>query len=225
MIALEDIDAVIYDMDGVLINSEPFWKATEIKVFEQVGIDFVKVGGEKTVGLRIDEVIDYWYARYPWTNMSTGEVLQSIMKEMEHRVRTEGAALSGVEESIAFFKARGMKIGLASSSFYTLIDAVLDRLEIREHFAVINSAEDLKHGKPHPAIYIKTAEELGVDPTRCLVIEDSLNGIISAKAAKMQVVAIPDGTHSPDKRIILADQIEESLSHLVRSFESKSFKR
>ncbi len=219
MIKLEEIDAVIYDMDGVLIDSEPFWKATEINVFKQVGIDFVKVGGEKTVGLRIDEVIDYWYARYPWTNMSTKEVLRAIMNEMIHKVRTSGVSLSGVEASIAFFKEKGMKIGLASSSYHELIDAVLERLEIRDHFQVINSAEDLEHGKPHPDIYIKTAKELDVDPTRCLVIEDSLNGVISAKAAKMQVVAIPDGTHAPDQRMILADQIEASLLHLVKRFQ------
>ncbi len=219
MIKLEEIDAVIYDMDGVLIDSEPFWKATEINVFKQVGIDFVKVGGEKTVGLRIDEVIDYWYARYPWTNMSKEEVLRAIMNDMVRKVRTSGVSLSGVEASIAFFKEKGMKLGLASSSYHELIDTVLERLGIRDHFEVINSAEDLKHGKPHPEIYIKTAKELDVDPSRCMVIEDSLNGVISAKAAKMQVVAIPDGTHAPDQRMILADQIEASLLHLVECYK------
>lgn len=222
MIKLDEFDAVIYDMDGVLIDSEPFWKATEIKVFDKVGIDFVKVGGEKTVGLRIDEVIEYWYAKHPWSNMTTHEVLREIMDEMVNRVSVEGQSLAGVKESIAYFKDNGKKIALASSSFHELIEAVLERLGIRDEFEVINSAEDLKYGKPHPEIYIKTAGELSVNPTRCLVIEDSMNGIISAKSAKMQVVAIPDGTHSPDERIILADQIEESLITLVESFNSRS---
>lgn len=221
MIKLNEFDAVIYDMDGVLINSEPFWKATEIKVFDKVGIDFVKAGGEKTVGLRIDEVIEYWYTKYPWSNMTTHEVLREIMDEMVQCVTTEGQALAGVQESIAYFKGNGKKIALASSSFHELIEAVLARLGIRHEFEVINSAEDLKYGKPHPEIYIKTAGELKVNPTRCLVIEDSMNGIISAKAAKMQVVAIPDGTHSPDERIILADQIEESLLTLIESFKKR----
>lgn len=217
MIKLSDFDAVIYDMDGVLINSEPFWKETEIKVFKKVGIDFVKVGGEKTVGLRIDEVIEYWFSRYPWSNMSLSEVLQEIMDEMVGRVKTEGESLPGVQESIAFFKEKGKRIALASSSYHILINAVLEKLSIRSHFEVINSAEDLKYGKPHPEIYINTADQLGIAPTRCLVIEDSMNGIISGKAAKMHVVAIPDGTHSPDKRIILADHISGSLNELIQS--------
>lgn len=217
MIKLSDFDAVIYDMDGVLINSEPFWKETEIKVFKKVGIDFVKVGGEKTVGLRIDEVIEYWFSRYPWSNMSLSEVLQEIMDEMVRRVKTEGESLPGVQESIAFFKEKGKRIALASSSYHILINAVLEKLSIRSHFEVINSAEDLKYGKPHPEIYINTADQLGIAPTRCLVIEDSMNGIISGKAAKMHVVTIPDGTHSPDKRIILADHISGSLNELIQS--------
>ena len=220
MIKLSDFDAVIYDMDGVIINSEPFWKATEIAVFKKVGLDFEKIGGEKTVGLRIDEVIDFWYARYPWKSLSTNQVLREIMDEMVRRVKEEGDSMIGVKESISFFKENGKKIALASSSYHELIDAVLERLAIREYFEIINSAEDLEYGKPHPQIYIKTANDLRVDPTRCLVIEDSMNGIISGKAAKMQVVAIPEGTHSPDARIILADQVEESLLTLLRSIKS-----
>ena len=217
MIELSDFDAVIYDMDGVIIDSEPYWKATEIDVFEKVGIDFEKVGGEKTVGLRIDEVVEYWYNRYPWKGLTTDEVVQLIMTEMINKVSSQGMPLEGVIESISFFSKHDKKIGLASSSYHNLIDAVLERLGIRESFSVINSAEDLKYGKPHPEIYIKTAQELNVDPTRCLVIEDSMNGIISAKAAKMKVIAIPDGTHSPDRRIVLADQVEESLITLINS--------
>lgn len=220
MIKISEFDAVIYDMDGVIIDSEPFWKSTEIDVFKKVNLDFVKIGGEKTVGLRIDEVIDYWYARHPWEGLSPTEVLRDIMNEMVRRVSEEGEEMPGARESITFFKENGKKIALASSSYHELINSVLERLKIREYFEVINSAEDLKYGKPHPEIYIKTAAELGVDPARCMVIEDSMNGIISGKAAKMQVVAIPDGTHSPDNRIILADQIEESLLTLLKSFKS-----
>lgn len=218
MIKLDDFDAVIYDMDGVLIDSEPFWKATQIDVFAELGLDFVLIGGEKTVGLRIDEVIDYWYARYPWEKLTSSEVVRKIMNEVIRRVREEGESKPGVLETLSFFKENGKKIALASSSYHELIDAVLVRLGVKDCFEVINSAEDLEHGKPHPEIYIKTARELGVDPIRCLVIEDSMNGIISGKAAKMQVIAIPDETHTPDDRIILADQIEENLVELKESF-------
>src|SRR5690554_5802799 len=82
MIDFKNIDTVIFDMDGVLIDYEPLWKAAEIKVFETIGIDFIKVGGEKTVGLRIDEVIDYWYEKYPWENKTKAQVVDEIMLEM-----------------------------------------------------------------------------------------------------------------------------------------------
>jgi sugar-phosphatase len=220
MIELSDFDAVIFDMDGVLINSEPFWLATEIEVFATVGIDFLKVGGEQTVGLRIDEVIDYWYDRYLWDNLSKSDVLQQIMEQMIEKVETKGESMTGVSESLRYFKAQGKKIGLASSSLHQLIEAVLDRLEIVEYFDVINSAEGLAYGKPHPEIYMKTAAELDVLPARCLVIEDSVNGIISAKAAKMKVVAIPDGTHNFDDKIKVADQIETNLIALINTLKN-----
>jgi sugar-phosphatase len=217
---LEEYDAVIFDMDGILIDSEPFWKAAEIRVFESVGIDFIKIGGEKTVGLRIDEVIDYWYARYPWEGKSKQDIIDEIMLEMINEVKHHGVAMKGVYAALSHFKGKGKKLGLASSSFHSLIDTVLERLDIRTFFDTIKSAEGLSHGKPHPAIYLAAAEALEVDPTKCLVIEDSINGIISAKAAKMQVVAIPDGTHNFNDKIKVADQIEPSLITLINSFKS-----
>ena len=202
-------------MDGVLINSEPLWVKAEIKVFKSVGIDFLAVGGEKTVGLRIDEVVDFWHNEFPWSNKTKSDVVDEIMQEMISGIRREGEALPGVYEALAFFKEKNYKIGLASSSFEVLINTTLEKLKIRDYFDVILSAEKLEFGKPHPEIYIKAAKQLKIDPSTCLVIEDSLNGVIAAKAAKMNVVAIPDGTHSPDKRIILADLKLASLNELL----------
>ena len=202
-------------MDGVLINSEPLWVKAEIKVFKSVGIDFLAVGGEKTVGLRIDEVVDFWHNEFPWNNKTKRDVVDEIMQEMISGIRREGEALPGVYEALAFFKEKNYKIGLASSSFEVLINTTLEKLKIRDYFDVILSAEKLEFGKPHPEIYIKAAKQLKIDPSTCLVIEDSLNGVIAAKAAKMNVVAIPDGTHSPDKRIILADLKLASLNELL----------
>lgn len=215
MINFDKIDTVIFDMDGVLINSEPLWVKAEIKVFKSVGIDFLAVGGEKTVGLRIDEVVDFWHNEFPWSNKTKSDVVDEIMQEMISGIRREGEALPGVYEALAFFKEKNYKIGLASSSFEVLINTTLEKLKIRDYFDVILSAEKLEFGKPHPEIYIKAAKQLKIDPSTCLVIEDSLNGVIAAKAAKMNVVAIPDGTHSPDKRIILADLKLASLNELL----------
>jgi|SRR5690554_783338 len=215
MIDFKNIDTVIFDMDGVLINSEPLWKAAEIKVFDTLGIDFVKVGGEKTVGLRIDEVVDYWFEKYPWKNKSKEQVVDEIMEEMLNGIRKYGEPMPGVLEILAFFQSKNYKIGLASSSFQVLIDTSLEKLGIGRFFHSTLSAQHFKYGKPHPEVYIQSAIILGSQPENCLVIEDSLNGVIAGKAAKMHVVAIPDGTHTVSDKLILADLQLNSLKELL----------
>ena len=190
------ISTVIFDMDGVLINSEPLWKATEIEVFADLGLDFEAIGGEKTVGMRIDEVVDYWYERYPWKGKSPQEVVTLIMDKMEDNIRTKGVAMKGVKELLDFLSNENYTIALASSSYERLITATLETLAIGHYFKATFSAEHLKHGKPHPDIYLTAARALNVSPSECLVIEDSLNGVKAGKAAAMFVIAIPDGTHS-----------------------------
>lgn len=216
---IKNIDTVIFDMDGVLINSEPFWKEVEIKVFASVGIDFVAVGGEKTVGLRIDEVVDYWHTQYPWKQKAKADVVAEIMSEMTDVISTKGKAMKGVVELLEYLKSEGYKIGLATSSYEVLLEATLKVLGIENFFDVTNSAESLVYGKPHPEIYIKTAEDLKSSPENCLVIEDSLNGVIAGKAAKMKVIAVPDGTHSHEPKLVLADKICNDLIEVLELFK------
>jgi sugar-phosphatase len=222
---LNDIDAVIFDMDGVLIDSEPFWKETEIKIFASVGIDFVAVGGEKTVGLRIDEVVDYWHGLYPWKVKSKEDVVAEIMTEMTRVISSKGKAMKGVLEVLDYLKNQGVKIGLATSSYQVLLDATLKVLDIGKYFDVTNSAQSLTYGKPHPEIYIKTAQELDVVPEKCLVIEDSLNGVIAGKAAKMNVIAVPDGTHSNQPKLALADRICSDLTEVLALFREQDLSK
>lgn len=223
MINWNEVNAVIFDMDGVLINSEPFWKQAEIRVFDSVGIDFLGVGGEQTVGLRIDEVVAFWHAKYPWKNKSKATVVQEIMDEMAAIIKSKGEALSGVKEILSKLKQHNIKIGLASSSYAVLIDATLSKLDIGKYFDYTLSAEKLAYGKPHPEVYLNVAKKLNRDPSECLVIEDSFNGILAAKAAKMQVAAIPDGTHTPDPRISIADQQLNSLDELIDIMRQETF--
>lgn len=217
---LDDFDAVIYDMDGVLIDSEPLWKIAMEESFKAVGCSLTKKDFEKTVGLRIDEVIKYWYSVAPWPTYSPKEVEDQIIERLIRLIEAGGEELAGVEDSLKYFKSKGKKIGLGTSSYTLLIDTVLAKLNIRSYFDFTHSAEDEEYGKPHPAVYITVAEKLGVASTRCLVIEDSLTGIIAAKAARMKVVAIPEKSHQPNNKLIVADEIHESIPDLIASLES-----
>lgn len=211
MIDLKHFDAVIFDMDGVLTDSEPLWKIAMEEVFHAVGCKLTRQDFQKTVGLRIDEVCEFWYRQAAWEGATPKEVEDKIMFRMVELIHENGEPLPGVLETTAYLRERGMKIGLATSSYTVLIDAVLDTLKIRDRFDVIHSAENEQYGKPHPAVYIHVAERFAVDPTRCLVIEDSLNGVISGKAAKMKVVCIPEKTHHPEPKLMVADYLFDDM--------------
>jgi sugar-phosphatase len=204
--------AIIFDMDGVLIDSEPLWKIAEIKGFGKVGLDLTQTDCEETVGLRIDEVVKMWYQKNPWKGATCEEVTIDIVTILIEEIKKNGMALPGVKEALEICEKAGLKIGLATSSYHNIIEAVLDKLDIRHYFETIHSAEYEKFGKPHPAVFLTAAEKLGVDPLECLVIEDSLNGVIAGKAARMKVIAVPEKSHNCNPKLILADQIIESLT-------------
>lgn len=208
---LAKFKAVIYDMDGVLIDSEPLWKIAMEEVFHEVNCDLTRKDFEQTVGLRLDEVITYWFEHRPWENATPEEVLERIVQKMIVLIQANGEPLSGVIDSLEFFKAKGFKIGLATSSYEILIDTVLEVLNIKHYFDKTHSAEHERFGKPNPDVYIHTAKELKVKPIECIVIEDSINGVIAGKAARMYVVCVPEKTHEPNPKLIIADENHESL--------------
>ncbi|MDB4534693.1 hexitol phosphatase HxpB [Vicingaceae bacterium] len=208
------IKAVIYDMDGVIIDSEPLWREALIHCFNKVGFDFSQDKCRVTQGMRLIEVVEYWYADQPWTGKSIQEVEKEILKKVTELISEKGIAMEGVYESLELFKSKGFKIALASSSASSLIDVVLDKLKIRDEFEIVNSAEFLDLGKPHPEVFIKTAKELNVPAINCLVIEDSFHGVLAGKAAVMQVIAVPEKKYHNDPRFSIADYNLKSLNEL-----------
>jgi len=207
-------------MDGIIIDSEPLWREALIHCFNKVGFDFTQDKCRITQGMRLIEVVEYWYAYQPWKGKSIVEVEQDILTKVTELISEKGIAMEGVYKSISLFKAKGYKIALASSSASSLINVVLDKLNIRNEFEVVNSAEFLKLGKPHPEVFIKTAEELNVPAINCLVIEDSFHGVLAAKAAVMQVIAVPEERYHNDPRFSIADYNLKSLKELETiSFE------
>ncbi|MCP4291651.1 MAG: hexitol phosphatase HxpB [bacterium] len=184
-------EAHIFDMDGLLIDSEPLWRIAEIKVLNQLGVGLTDEMCKQTMGLRLDEMVAYWAERFPWSGPSEEEVGSQILAEVMELVSSEGQPMSGARRLLNHLKESGETIALASSSPSVLIQAVLKKLEFEEYFSEVCSAEYEKFGKPHPGVYLKTASNLKANPKHCLAYEDSINGARSALAAGMSVVAIP----------------------------------
>jgi beta-phosphoglucomutase-like phosphatase (HAD superfamily) len=120
---------------------------------------------------------------------------------------------------LSYLSGKKIKIGLATSSPDNLLRAVLSGLKIAHLFDVAHSAEFEEYGKPHPAVYLAAANKLNVDPHRCLVIEDSLNGVISGMAAKMKVVCIPEKTHVKEPRLEVADFMFEDMLLMLEALK------
>lgn len=205
------IEAVIFDLDGLLIDSEPLWQEAEILIFKQVNLVLTSELCRQTQGLRIDEVVDYWYRQYPWTNLSKLEVEELIVNKVIELIHLKGQPLPGVSQAIAFVKNQNVKIALASSSTSQIIQAALQKLNLTEVFVEIYSAESEMLGKPHPGVYSTTAQKLNVPPQSCLALEDSLNGVLAAKAAHMKCVAIPEAIQQKNPQFAIADLILKSL--------------
>ena len=215
MIEIKEYDAVIFDMDGVLIDSEPLWKIAMEEVFHALGSTLKKEDFQKTVGLRIDEVVHFWNHHENWGISNESEIEEAIIVKMIELISKNAQPLSGVIETLTFLKNKGIKIGLATSSSSRLIKVVLAELNIARFFDFVHSAENEAYGKPHPAVYVKVAEVLNVSPTKCLVIEDSFNGVIAGLAAKMKVVCIPEKTHFPNQRLAVADFHFETMNDFL----------
>jgi sugar-phosphatase len=215
---ISDFEAVIFDMDGVLIDSEPLWKIAMDAVFSELGSTLQKSDFQKTVGLRIDEVIHFWNLHESWGIEDEEVVQEKIISKMEELIASNAQPLPGVIETLTFLKSKGLKIGLATSSSSRLIRIVLRELAIIDFFGFTHSAETEDYGKPHPAVYLTVAQKLAVHPTKCLVIEDSFNGVIAGLAAKMKVVCIPEKTHFSNPKLALADFQFETMNKMLEDF-------
>jgi HAD superfamily hydrolase (TIGR01509 family) len=209
------LSAVIFDMDGLLVDSEPLWVRAEIEIFGEVGVSLAEEDCAKTKGLRTDDVVAYWHARRPWKGRSLAEVETRLIQRVASLVRVEGRALPGVANALATAREGGRRIALASSSPLVIIEATLERLGLARTFDVVQSAEAEPFGKPHPGIFLRTAERLDTPPVECLVLEDSLMGVIAAKAARMACIAIPFDHPHHEPRFVLADAILGSLDDVT----------
>lgn len=186
------IDAAIFDMDGLLVDSEPIWHEVEIDVFGRHGVPLTVQRCLETKGMFLGDAVEHWYARYPWNGASRDTVAAEIVEAMADRLDAAVELKPGAFHALDFCRGHGARLALASSSPRRLIDTVVRRFGLDARFAVVHSAEDEVRGKPDPAIFLTTARLLGVAPDTCVVFEDSAAGVLAAKGAGMACVAVPE---------------------------------
>jgi sugar-phosphatase len=205
------IDTLLFDMDGLLVDSEPWWKVAEKEVFGALGLYLDDELLRQVMGFRLNEVVVHWYNYQAWPNPDFAKTEEDIIVCMESLLALHATALPGVIKSLEFAKEKGFKIALASSSSMRLINVVVEKLGIKDYFQLLYSAESEPYGKPHPGIFLSAAQQLGSRPEQCLVIEDSINGMVSAKAAKMQCLVVPEKIKFNAPQFSLADYKLETM--------------
>lgn len=215
------IKAVIFDFDGLLADSEYLWRKAERLVFGRLCVKLTDSDCLQTIGMRVDEVVSYWYRRFPWENVALDRVGDLLLEEMVTLFKQESEPKPGATSVLAFVAQQqrdigdSMPIAIASSSPCRLLETAITRFGWEGIFQVINSAQEETYGKPHPAVYLTTANMLQVHPDECLAFEDSLPGLIAAKAARMKCVAVPEVHNLEDPRFALADMVLESLEEFT----------
>ena len=209
--------ASIFDMDGLLIDSEVLWHEAEIEILGALGVPLAVEGCRTTKGMFVHEVTEHWYARYPWSGPAPDEVAVTLVDRVIELILTKGHLKRGALHAVDLCAGLGLSLAVASSSEYRLIDAALSHFGLRERFAVIHSAEDEEYGKPHPAVFLTAARRMSVPPKRCVVWEDAPAGVVAAKAASMACVAVPEPGEGLHPAFGLADLVVGSLDEVDAS--------
>jgi HAD superfamily hydrolase (TIGR01509 family) len=209
-----DIRAVIFDLDGVLIDSEPLWEQVRRELVSEHGGHWTDEAQRRLMGMSTLE-----WSRYLSEDLAVGLPPQEVASVVIERMATSYASdlplMPGAAEAVRRM-AGHWPLGLASSSPAALVEAVLDSAELQPFFRVTMSTEQVEHGKPSPDIYLAVAAELDVSTHQCVAVEDSSNGLRSASAAGMHTVAIPHPRYPPAAdALALAEVVLPDIAQLT----------
>ena len=208
------IEAVVFDLDGVLLDSEQLWDKAREQLARERGGRWHDQAQRDMMGMSSLE-----WSRYMHETIGLPEPPEEICREVVERLtalyRERLPAIPGAKEAVERLAA-DYKLGLASSSNRELIDLALELLGVAHLFAATVSSEEVACGKPAPDVYLEAARRLGIEPARAAAVEDSQNGILAAKAAGMRVIAIPNRHFPPDEQALArADVTLSSLAELT----------
>ncbi|MCA0426014.1 MAG: hexitol phosphatase HxpB [Bacteroidetes bacterium] len=212
----EHVNCFLFDMDGLLVDSEPLWKIAEKEVFGKLGLSLDDELLRQVMGFRLNEVIAHWFRYQPWENPDFAKTEREIIDCMKSLIQHRATAMPGVYAVLEELQRRNAKIALASSSSMELIETVVEKLELGPYLQRCFSAQNETYGKPHPAIFINAAEAMQAKPHECLVFEDSKNGMIAALAARMHCIVVPEEVHFEKAWWSLADARLSNLEEFLK---------
>ena len=212
---MHNIKAAIFDMDGLLIDSEPIWADTAREVMEKVNFKLTHELKLQTTGLSIKLFLEFCYKIQPWNTPTFEELEREILVKAQRNILSYAVAMPGAIEIVKRLKAQGLRLAVASASHMELIEGVLKRLDIIEYFDLWHSGELEEFTKPHPAVYLTTAAKLGLKPEECIAFEDSFTGLRSAHAAGMLTVCVPTAEVFNSTKFDLAHYKIPSLDQFV----------
>ena len=212
---LQSLRAAIFDMDGLLVDTERLWHQAEFEILGDLGVPFDHDAGRKSKGMRVDEVVAMHHGDSPWPSPSQEDVVAQILDRVGELAEQVGNLLPGVLSTFQLFDDLKIPKVLASSTPHRLIRRILEHFDLSERFETISSAEDEPYGKPNPGVFLTAAKTIGVVPTACVVFEDAPAGVLAAKAARMTCVAVPDPTDREHRFMGIADLVLPTLEHFT----------
>jgi HAD superfamily hydrolase (TIGR01509 family) len=208
------IEAVVFDLDGILVQSEELWDEARRELAQEHGIEWPDGATDAMMGMSSKE-----WSRYVHDEVgvpdSPEEINRRVLEKLEQRYRTDLPWIDGAQDAVRRMAA-SFPLGLATSSNREIIDIVVEVGGFGDLFQVTMSSEEVERGKPAPDVYLEATRRMGIDPARTAAIEDSTNGLLAASAAGMRVIAIPNDAHPPaEKGLAVADVVLDSIDELT----------
>ena len=205
--------AVIFDMDGLLLDTETLWHESEVELFRRHGVEFTREDQLAVIGTSRVITSRYFAERLGWPIERGDELVDEMVGLMHDRVRRQVDARPGAVELIdGLRRLDGVRLGLASNSPRFLVDEALESSGFADAFEAIVTADDVEHAKPAPDIYLRACALLGVAPSDAVALEDSASGVTAAKAAGLTCIAVPLFAETD---VSAADRVIESLEELL----------
>lgn len=206
---------VVFDMDGLLLDTEPLWGVSMYRVAAQYGIHIQPYQFKYTTGLKINEVTAFWKANlFPDIDFQPLKLAQDIVDDIIALSKAQADVMPGVIDQLEYLKSQDIQLAVATSSPQYMMDTLLEHFDLKHYFLHCQSAEHCKYGKPHPEVYLTALQHIGGQPAQSCAVEDSVNGMVAAKAAQMRVVAVPEHFQEGDPRFGIADAHYPSLKSM-----------